>query len=196
VRHHGEIVPSRLPRRTPSALVRRHGPRVHRRLQKLWDSSSSHSTWRGFRSGSMNQLLTAEELLRGKLPVACLRKKPRLQATFWEGTSSTRAVTAAESIAASSRWGNAAPDKHFPQPASARRKACRHEIISSKLMFRWFRLMIVRRAFLSLLLICLGLLGPVPPSAEFGPPRLPLRRISCTPSERQVRAVLFPSRPA
>ena len=39
--------------------------------------------------------------------------KTQIPPGLGKGTSSTRAVTAAESIAASSRWGNAESRKHF-----------------------------------------------------------------------------------
>src|ERR1022692_2053964 len=58
-------------------------------------------------------------------------------------------------------------------------------------MFRWFRFMIVRRAFLVLLLICLGCSAQSPPSspAAVSPPSDTVFLAAPTSTERRLRLV-------
>jgi len=75
-----------------------------------------HHRVRNRRTASVTRLRHRESLLRIEASGAILRGKFRnephapLPVDFGKGTSSTRAVTAANSTAAFSRWGNAAPE--------------------------------------------------------------------------------------
>ena len=74
------------------------------------------SVSRPFREGHDFQTLRKNSVSRRGTTSSC--QKLRFAPGFGKGTSSTRAVTAAQSTAASSRWGNAAPRTPFPQPAT------------------------------------------------------------------------------
>jgi len=78
VRHHGEIVrieiaPEELPRALSADMAREFTA-----VFKLWDSSSSHSTWR-VPLRLDEPTADRRRVAARQAPVACLRKKPRLK---------------------------------------------------------------------------------------------------------------------